>query len=81
MNSEIFDRVVQVLSKQFGGYVPENGLSVDQALTGLDINSVDFVKMVIALESEFGFEFDDDDVSFNRFKNLGDLVSYIEAKT
>ena len=46
-------------------------------LTSIGINSISFVKIMVAIEQEYGIEVDDDDLDINKFKNLDGLVNYI----
>ena len=44
------------------------------------VNSVDYIKIIVAIELEYDFEFEDDDLSIGRFKNITDLSHYILTK-
>jgi len=39
-----------------------------------------FVKIAVALETEFDIEFKDEDLDIKRFKTVGDIVCYVEDK-
>ena len=39
------------------------------------VNSVDYIKIIVAIELEYDFEFNDDDLSIGRFKTITE--SYI----
>lgn len=41
-----------------------------------DISSVDFIKIIVSIEEEFGFEFDDEDLEIGRFSSLEELIDY-----
>jgi acyl carrier protein len=58
-----------------------DGLGVDDDLGVLGFNSVNFIKMVVAIEEEFSFEFDDAYLDFNKFKTLSSIIGYIEEMT
>ena len=49
-------------------------------LTDLGINSITFVKILIAIENEYDFEFDDDDLNFENFKTVSTLAKYVEDR-
>jgi len=49
-------------------------------LSDLAINSVVFIKIVVQLEDCFDFEFDDEDLDYNRFLYLSDICDYIYDK-
>ena len=44
------------------------------------VNSLEFVCIVIELETEFDIEFDDDMLLISSYKNIGQLVDYISKK-
>lgn len=47
-------------------------------MNDLDADSLDAVEVMMALEDEFEIEIPDEDAE--SFKNVGDIVKYIEAK-
>lgn len=51
---------------------PETSLMAD-----LEADSLDAVEIIMALEDEFGMEIPDEDAE--DFKNIGDIVKYVEA--
>lgn len=44
------------------------------------IDSITFIKLVVALESEFGIEFDDEMLIISKFPVVDDMISYIESQ-
>ena len=58
----------------------EVGIEVEKdTVVSETIDSITFVKMVVALETEFNFEFDDEMLSFSNFETIGQLVDYVKA--
>lgn len=49
-------------------------------LKQLGMNSISFIKLVVTLESEFGLEFDDEDLDYNKFTSLNILCEYINEQ-
>ena len=49
-------------------------------LNKLNMNSISFIKMVVAIESEFNFEFEDEALDYNRFTSLNSLCNYVEEQ-
>ncbi|GFN36511.1 acyl carrier protein [Tepidimicrobium xylanilyticum] len=47
-------------------------------MNDLDADSLDAVEVMMALEDEFDIEIPDEDAE--KFKNIGDIVKYIENK-
>lgn len=55
-------------------------IHVNTPLTDLNINSITFVKTIVALESAFDFEFDDEKLLFSAFPTIGSMIQYVETK-
>ena len=53
-------------------------LQENDNLNRLDMNSISFIKMIIDIEREFGFEFEDEALDYNKFTSLTLLLKYIE---
>jgi len=52
----------------------------EATLQEIGVNSISFIKIVVAIEAEFKFEFDDENLDFNKFPTLNSIVSYTERK-
>ena len=52
----------------------------DKQLEELGIDSLTFIKVVVELENQFGFEFDDDDLDYKKFPHLDNVCDYINEK-
>lgn len=75
----IRDFVLNYLQKE---YAFPNGVDVD-AINYVEqgyIDSMALIKFVIELEDEFGVEFSDDELSFQTFKIVGELIKLVEVK-
>ncbi|HEX9059547.1 MAG TPA: acyl carrier protein [Clostridia bacterium] len=44
------------------------------------LNSVSFIKLVVLIEAEFEFDFDEYGLFFNNFETLNDIISYIQSR-
>ena len=49
-------------------------------LNKLRMNSISFIKMVIDLEREFNFEFEDEALNYSKFTSLNLLCDYVEEQ-
>ena len=56
-------------------------ITSDIDLKNIGINSITFIKIVVSIETEFGIEFEDEDLDYNKFPNIKSLVNYVEDKT
>ncbi len=78
MSDSIKKRVVKVVCEELG--VTENEVTDTSVFTDdLGADSLDVVELVMALEEEFSLDIPDDDVS--NMKTVGDVVTYVEAKS
>ena len=50
----------------------------DDSLLADMIDSILFVKVVVALEEKFNFEFEDEMLAVSKFETLDDLMTYVE---
>lgn len=79
MNSKLSaaDRIRQVLAEQLGQ--PLEAVTPEATLVGdLSADSLDLVEVVMALEEDFELEIPDEEPE--RWKTVGDVVSYIERR-
>lgn len=54
--------------------------SIKTNLSDLNMDSIVFIKLVIAIEEEFELSFDDDYLDMSFFKTLEDITKYIKSK-
>ncbi len=77
--NEIIEKLKDVFKMAVGNNYDESKYSESSNLTtDLGLNSVGILYIVIAIEEFFGIQFDD--VGFSDFKNVGDVIDYIEQK-
>lgn len=55
-------------------------IGCDENLCNLNINSMDYIRMISILEKYFNIEFEDDMLSIKFFKKVGDLIDCIKYK-
>lgn len=75
----IFEKVVNIIGEQLG--VDDIGsITMETSMMkDLEADSLDAVEIMMALEDEFGITVPDEDAE--NFKNIGDIVKYVEEKT
>lgn len=77
-NSKAFETIAATLSESLE--IPVESIRFDAPLSELDLDSINFVKLVIILEMEFNFEFDDDKLLISEFPTVQSLVEYVDEK-
>jgi acyl carrier protein len=50
---------------------------LEDQIAAIGINSIGFVRIVVAIETEFDFEFDDDYLDPTIFQSINDIIEYI----
>lgn len=55
-------------------------ISLSTNVCEIGIDSLIFVKIIVSLENEFKFEFDDDKLLLSNFQTIQSLAEYIEKK-
>jgi acyl carrier protein len=73
----ILEKVKKAVAEQLE--IDVNGISEQNSLIGdLRADSLDIVQMLIAMESEFGIEFQDDEIK--ELKTVGDVAKFLQSK-
>ena len=73
----LFEKVKNIIAEQLSANVEEITMETSM-MKDLDADSLDAVEIMMALEDEFGVTIPDEDAE--GFKNIGDIVSYLESK-
>jgi acyl carrier protein len=77
MANEIELRLRELLREGVEVNKPVEEIGFDEDLTSLGLNSISFIKLVVAVEEEFGVQFSDDDLDYNILANISSIASYI----
>lgn len=78
MNASIEERFLKLLDK-----IPElesKNANFDTDLVSIGLNSISYIKLVVAAEEEFEIEFSDEDLDITKFNSIKSVISYIESK-
>lgn len=78
--NEIEKKVRGILKESLPTSVSLDNIGSEDLLGEVGINSVDFVKIVVGIEAEFEFEFNDADLNFTQYDTIQKMVSYIESR-
>ncbi len=73
----IFEKVKDIVAEQLGAEAEEMTMETS-LMQDLDADSLDAVEIMMALEDEFEIEVPDEVAE--GFKNIGDIVKYVESK-
>ncbi|AWX56418.1 MULTISPECIES: acyl carrier protein [Brevibacillus] len=87
--NEIEEKLVNIYMKQMQELqispdnLQQSGIdfsSQEIRLQDVGINSLGFIRLVVAVENEFGFQFEDDMLNVELFQTIQELITYIEGK-
>ncbi len=72
-----FDKIKAIVKEQLG-LDDEVEINAATSLMGdLEADSLDAVEIIMAIEDEFGVEIPDEEAE--KFKNIGDIATYVDA--
>lgn len=74
------NRAFQIITS-FLDFKEMRNFSVMTDLSVIGIDSITFVQIIVALENEFDFEFDEEMLFIEKFPTIKSLVEYVELKT
>ena len=74
--------VKQILMRNLNLCGQPDELTISSPLLGAipELDSMAVVSIITALEEDFGFVIDDDEISADSFETLGSLVAFVERK-
>lgn len=73
----LFEKVRDIIAEQLD--VEAEGITMETSMMkDLEADSLDAVEIMMALEDEFGVSIPDEDAE--NFKNIGDIVNYLQDK-
>ncbi len=71
-----FAKVKEIIVEQLGLEESQEIKKETSLINDLEADSLDAVEIVMAIEDEFGIEIPDEEAE--NFKNIGDIVDYVE---
>lgn len=74
----VLEKIKDILENELGKDRNEITLNSD-IIKDLGLDSLDIVTLIMAVEDEYGFTADDDEIV--SLKTVGDVVNYIEKQT
>jgi acyl carrier protein len=77
MSDDLQARVINMVRENLEDGNELDNLKPDDDLSVLGINSVTFIKLVIAAEMEFGITWNEEDLDYRNFSTINNIVDYI----
>lgn len=73
-----FEKIKNIIAEQLGIDDVESIKKNTSIMGDLDADSLDAVEIMMGIEDEFEIEIPEEDAE--KFKNIGDIVNYVEEK-
>ncbi|OBZ14198.1 hypothetical protein A8L34_09565 [Bacillus sp. FJAT-27264] len=77
--SDIQKRAFEAIVSKFDSEIAGD-ITLETDFTAIGLNSITFIKIVVDLESEFSFEFDDEKLLSKEFPTIKSMIEYLESK-
>jgi acyl carrier protein len=74
------NQLLGILSKYIDLKVPADELTTASKLENIGVDSISFMKVVVAIEQTFDFEFRDEDLIIDNFECIGNVIHYIDER-
>lgn len=69
-------KILEIISENLPADVSVEQLSREKDLSKFDLNSITYIKIIVALEETFDVEFDDDELDIKSFQTIDDFVGH-----
>jgi len=80
MPDTIENRIRNVIKDAVELTTPIEQVGINEDLMQLGLDSINSIKVIVAIEMEFGFEFDDEDLTADNFRTINNLISCTESR-
>ena len=77
--SKIQERAIDVILSNVSEKIT-GSISLETEFNSVGLDSITFIKTVVALETEFDFEFDDEKLLITEFPTVRSMIEYVESK-
>ncbi|MFB0846535.1 phosphopantetheine-binding protein [Paenibacillus oleatilyticus] len=78
--TEIEEEVRRIIIETANLNIPRHELNEENDLTQMGLDSITGIKIIVAIENQFDFEFDDSNLNVETFKNIKQLCTYVQNK-
>jgi len=76
----IENNILQIIIENINMPKSMEDVGLDTRLSDIGVDSITFIKLIVAIETEFGIEFADEDLVYSKFSDFQCLVSYVQNK-
>ncbi|MEF2965907.1 acyl carrier protein [Paenibacillus sp. M1] len=80
VEEEIFQKVKKIILARVENQEEFQHFGMDDDFSKLGLSSLSYIKIVVDIENEYGFEFEDEDLDAKRFPDIYSLILYIHTR-
>ena len=57
-----------------------DNIGLDTAFDEIELDSIEFITIIVEVETNYEIEFDDENMLINNYRSIGDFVEYVKKK-
>jgi len=80
MLNNLESKIREILAEIIDLQIPVSQIGIYDELKNFGVDSISYIKMLVALEEEFSFETDDDFLAYNSLPNITAITEYVKSK-
>jgi len=82
MSEKVIDELKKIIAEQLDVNIKREEISEDAPLfeEGLGLDSIAIVEFITLIEEQFDFEFEEDELEMERFKDIRTVAGFISAR-
>lgn len=80
MKENIEVQIKDIIKKSINHNIPNDEFNGNEDLALFGVTSKNFLKVIVAIETEFGLEFEDEYLDFAKLRNIKNLTDYVQSR-
>ena len=75
----IESKIRNILKENVDLKIPIEQINLEDNLLQIGMDSINCIKVILGIEEEFNYQFDDEDLNYENFHNISSLINYIKG--
>jgi acyl carrier protein len=80
MENTIKDKLNSIINQKLKLSKLSEEIGENEDLSDYGLNSISIIRLIIAIEEEFSIEVDDEELTIEPFKTIGNILAFINSK-
>jgi acyl carrier protein len=80
MENTIKDKLNSIINQKLKLSKLSEEIGENEDLSDYGLNSISIIRLIIAMEEEFSIEVDDEELTIEPFKTIGNILAFINSK-